>query len=137
MEVILKFQYVIVISFFVLINIGCQISKKETFDLPHIRKIHFQDIDFDKATYDKDTRMYSQFFETPGYVYSVGWDKKDVIIGEMYKKGGLIEIYTYHDNRLNSKTKSRRGEFEPYYKEDIADNAEQTEDSIFYYLKNK
>ncbi|PJZ78547.1 hypothetical protein [Leptospira neocaledonica] len=136
MEVILKFQYVIVISFFVLINIGCQISKKETFELLHIRKTHLQEIDFRKAEYNKDAEIYSQFINGLGYSYMIAWQNKASIISESLTKGDAREIFTYQDGKLSMKAKMKRYAFEPYYKESVNTN-EQTEDSIFYYLKNK
>ncbi|WP_165782641.1 hypothetical protein [Leptospira neocaledonica] len=133
----MKFQYVIVIKSLVLILFGCQTSKKEIFELPEVRKNYIQKIEFKEAEFDIDTKSYHLYFSAEDYVYTISWRKKDSLIAESYRKGRVIEIFTYEQNKLSSKTKSRRGEFNPFYKEDIADNAEQTEDSIFYYLKNK
>ncbi|PJZ78549.1 hypothetical protein [Leptospira neocaledonica] len=131
------FRYVIVINFLVLIILKCQAAKKEIFELPEVRKQFVNNIDFKKAEFNKDSHLYSQYFDTSVLTYSISWNEKGSVSSESLQKNEDVEIFIYQDGELSMKAKMKRHAFKPYYKEDIAESIEQTEDSIFYYLKSK
>ncbi|TGL65927.1 hypothetical protein [Leptospira sarikeiensis] len=131
----MSFRYVIAINLLIVFVIGCQAAKKEHFELPEIRKKFVHEVNFEKADFIEESNSYYQHFDSASYSYSVTWSAKKKLIAESANYSDLSEVFTYQDGKLSMKAKAKKHTFEPFYRENVDENSEQTEDSIFYYLK--
>ncbi|TGL32563.1 hypothetical protein EHQ52_14875 [Leptospira koniambonensis] len=130
----MSFRYVIAINLLIAFIIGCQGAKGETFELPQVRKKFITKVSIEKAEYDGDTKSYHQQFDFENSNYSVTWSATRKLIAESVTYADLSEVFTYQNGKLSMKAKMKRYAFDPYYREKV-NLKEETEDSIFYYLK--